>query len=150
MGVGISATHLVPMTIKLNGNTSDIALAMVSQYYLNASYTSEVGKSLAIRPSINLKSDGDNLQAEADLLVIFNNFFWVGGGLRGYNDNTLDGFIATAGMNIGNNFRVGYSYDYTLSSLSNVSNGSHEVVLNYRVNLIKPAKPGKAIYNPRF
>jgi len=151
VNIGLSATHLIPMGIKLNGGGGGtLEMNLERQYYLQSSYLARLGKSLAIRPSVYLKSNGSNLQGEADAIFSFNDFFWIGGGIRGYNDITQDGIIGMAGINIGENFRIGYSYDYTISPLKTVSDGSHELVLNYRVTLLKPAKPGKAIYNPRF
>ena len=148
VNIGLSSTHLIPMEVKLNGG--NLSMNLARQYYFQASYLAKLGKTFELRPSVYVKSNGDNLQGEADAIFSFNNFFWIGGGMRGYNDNTRDAIIGMTGINIGENMRIGYSYDYTISSLSSASNGSHEVVLNYRVNLIKPAKPGKAIYNPRF
>jgi len=150
VNIGLSSTHLIPMEIKLNGSSESLAMNLERQYYFQASYLAKLGKTFALRPSVYLKSNGNNLQGEADAIFSFNNFFWIGGGMRGYNDNTQDAVIAMTGINIGENLRIGYSYDYTISSLSTASSGSHELVLNYRVNLVKPAKPGKAIYNPRF
>jgi len=150
VNLGLSSTHLIPMEVKLDGGGGNLSMNLARQYYFQASYLAKLGKTFALRPSVYLKSNGDNLQGEADAIFSFNNFFWIGGGMRGYNDNTQDAIIAMTGINIGENLRIGYSYDYTISSLSAASNGSHEVVVNYRMNLLKPAKPGKAIYNPRF
>jgi len=150
VNIGLSSTHLIPMEINLDGGGGNLAMNLVRQYYFQTSYLAKLGKTFALRPSVYLKSNGDNLQGEADAIFSFNDFFWIGGGVRGYNDNTQDAIIGMTGINVGDNLRIGYSYDYTISSLSAASNGSHEVVINYRVNLIKPAKPGKAIYNPRF
>lgn len=150
INIGLSSTHLIPVSVKLNSGGGDLQMNLERQYYLQASYLAKLGKTVALRPSLYAKSNGNNLQGEADAIFSFNNFFWIGGGFRGYTDNTQDGVIGLAGINIGENMRIGYSYDYTISPLKSASNGSHELVLNYRVNLIKPAKPGKAIYNPRF
>jgi type IX secretion system PorP/SprF family membrane protein len=150
LNIGMSATHIVPMAVNLNSSGGDLKMNMERQYYLQASYLAKLGKTLALRPSVYAKSNGDVFQGEADAIFSFNDFFWIGGGFRGYNDNTQDGIIGLAGINIGSNLKIGYSYDYTISPLKAASDGSHELMLNYRVNLIKPAKPGKAIYNPRF
>lgn len=150
VNIGLSATHLIPVGIKLNGGGGNLEMNSERQYYFQASYLAKLGRSFSVRPSVYAKSNGSNLQGEVDAIFSFNNFFWIGGGVRGYNDITQDGIIGMAGINIGDNLRVGYSYDYTISPLKAVSDGTHELVLNYRVTLLKPAKPGKAIYNPRF
>lgn len=150
VNMGLSATHLIPAAIKFNSDGGNLEMNLESQYYFQASYLLRLGRTVAFRPSVYAKSNGINLQGEADVVCSFNDLFWIGGGFRGYNDRTQDGIIAMAGINIGENLKVGYSYDYTISPLSASSDGSHELVLNYRLNLVRPAKPGKAIYNPRF
>ena len=40
-------------------------------------------------------------------------------------------------LQINENFHVGYGYDYTLSDLNNFSNGSHEIMVNYRVRIMR-------------
>lgn len=54
-------------------------------------------------------------------------FFKVSGEL----DNS-DAVIPNVGVNI-NGFRIGYSYDITISDLSSFGNGAHEVSLLYRI-----------------
>ncbi|MBA3649285.1 MAG: PorP/SprF family type IX secretion system membrane protein [Chitinophagales bacterium] len=147
---GISANHLIPVDIKLDGTNSNLSMIFARQYYLQVAYFAPLGNTISIRPSLMVKSNGSYLQGEGDVVLTYNNFLWFGAGFRGYSNQTLDAIIGTVGIRIGENLRLGYSYDYTTSSLNSVSNGSHEVVINYRVNLIKPAKPGKIIYTPRF
>ena len=134
----------------MTGTSSDLNLEVSPQYYFQTSYLAKLSKTVALRPSIELKSNGSNLQGEGDLVVNFNNFFWVGGGYRGYDQYSQDAIIGLAGINISENLLIGYSYDFTMSALQSASKGSHEVIINYKVNLVKPAKPGKAIFNPRF
>ena len=38
-------------------------------------------------------------------------------------------------LQINDNFHVGYAYDFTTSELNQFSNGSHEIMLNYRVKI---------------
>ncbi len=45
--------------------------------------------------------------------------------------------------------KIGYSYDVTTSKLKNYSSGSHEIMLNYCIAIVKP--PDVQIYrNVRF
>jgi len=46
-----------------------------------------------------------------------------------------EGFVAMFELQINENFHVGYGYDYTNSELNNFSNGSHEIMVNYRVKI---------------
>ncbi|MFI5134600.1 MAG: PorP/SprF family type IX secretion system membrane protein, partial [Chitinophagales bacterium] len=148
--LGLSADHIVPAAIKLTGTSSNLNLDLTPQYYFQTSYLASFSKNFALRPSIEAKSNGSNLQAEGDLVCSIKKFIWFGAGYRGFSQYTQDALVGLAGININENLLVSYSYDFTMSSLQSASQGSHEVIINYRVNLVKPAKPGKAIFNPRF
>lgn len=150
LSAGLSSNHVIPGTVKLNTDGSVLEFNYERQYYLQLGYLAKFGKSLSMRPSAMVKSDGSRMQGEADLIFIYKDFLWLGGGYRGFNDQTMDAIVGLLGISISENFRLGYSYDYTVSALNTVSSGSHEVVLNYRVNLMKPVKPGKVVYTPRF
>ncbi len=150
LSVGISANHVMPQVAKLNSEGSNLEFKYERQYYFQSGYLARLTKNFSLRPSIMLKSNSSTLQAEGDLIFIYNNIIWAGAGYRGYNDQTIDALIGLVGVTISDNLRLGYSYDYTASALKGASNGSHELVLNYRVNLMKPVKPGKVVYTPRF
>ena len=150
LSAGLSANHIVPSSVKLNGDGSNLEFDFERQYYLQLGYLARLSKSLSIRPTVMIKSDINSFQGEADLLFLYKDFLWMGAGYRGYNDQSMDAIIGIIGVSISENLRLGYSYDYTTSPLNGASSGSHEVVLNYRVNLMKPVKPGKVVYTPRF
>jgi type IX secretion system PorP/SprF family membrane protein len=48
-----------------------------------------------------------------------------------------DAIIGLFELQINENFHVGYAYDITLSDIRLYSNGSHEIMINYRVKLPK-------------
>ncbi len=61
-----------------------------------------------------------------------------------------DAFIMTAGINTGK-FRIGYSYDVTVSKLNNgVSGGSHEVSLGFNLSCKPKSVAFKTISCPSF
>ncbi len=147
---GLSANHVIPQPVKLDSEGSSLQFDYERQYYLQLGYLAKLSKSIALRPSLMVKAGGSRLQGEADLLAIYKDFLWFGMGYRGFDDQTMDALIGILGISISENLRLGYSYDYNMSALSSVNNGSHEVVLSYRINLMKPVKPGKVVYTPRF
>ncbi|MEY4804974.1 MAG: hypothetical protein RL331_1495 [Bacteroidota bacterium] len=61
-----------------------------------------------------------------------------------------DAFIMTVGINT-DNYRIGYSYDLTVSKLGNgVSGGSHEVSLGINLKCKKPVRDFRRISCPSF
>jgi type IX secretion system PorP/SprF family membrane protein len=49
----------------------------------------------------------------------------------GLSYRTGDAIVGMFEVQVQNNFRVGYSYDYTTSNLSKYTNGTHEIILRY-------------------
>ena len=76
----------------------------------------------------NYNNNVNNLW-ETNVKVMFNEKPWFGVSYR--NTKAL---IFMAGVYINNMFNVSYSYDYTLSNLSNYINGSHEVHFGLMLN----------------
>lgn len=150
LNIGLSATHVIPVHISIDGNTSLLDFNLQREYYLQGNYLARISNSVSLRPSISVKSNGVNFQGEANMLVGFKKFIWAGAGYRGFDDFTHDAATGIIAIRVTENLLLSYSYDFTVSALETVSKGSHEVMINYRVNLFKPAIPGKAIYNPRF
>jgi hypothetical protein len=54
-----------------------------------------------------------------------------------YSSSRLGRSIAVLELQINNNFHVGYAYDVTTSDIRLYSNGSHEVMVNYRIKIPK-------------
>ena len=48
-----------------------------------------------------------------------------------------EGFVGMFELQINDNFHVGYAYDWTVSELATYSNGSHEIMVNYRIKIMK-------------
>jgi type IX secretion system PorP/SprF family membrane protein len=72
---------------------------------------------------------------------VFNAGFWY---------RNRDAFIMTFGINTGN-FRIGYSYDVTVSKLNNgVSGGSHEISLGLNLNCRNKPQSFKTLSCPSF
>lgn len=143
---GISIGRVPTQFISL-GN-SKIELSPLATFYFE--YLIPVNEFLELSPSILLKSDFVQTQLDIGVNASYDNI--IGGiGFRGYNANSVDAIILIAGLQINSHYRLSYSYDFGLSALSNVHEGTHEVVLNYNLNkLIGVGKPEKIIYNPRF
>jgi hypothetical protein len=74
----------------------------------------------------------------------------LGSAFRGNAPKNIDAVAVLFGFVLFKQLKIGYSYDYTLSGLNSVSNGSHEIFANYRILLKDLGKLGVKTYNPRF
>ena len=77
--------------------------------------------------------------------------YLAGFGLRGYSSNTLDAISVLGGLQVNPNLRVLYAFDFTLSSIKTVHQGTHELMLNYNLNKkIGGVEREPIIFNPRY
>ena len=97
-----------------------------------------------------VKYDFADMQEETNVAFQYKTLGWIGAGYRGFQKSNQDAVYALIGIRVSKKWTIGYSYDYTLSALNRVSNGSHEILVNYAFELSQIAKPGKFIYTPRF
>ncbi len=108
-------------------------------YYLNSGIIFDGNKDFVIRPSVLLKYvDNAPLQYDINLNILLSNIFWIGASYR-----SEDAIVAIFEYQVDRKFRIGYSYDMTLSQLKNYSTGSHEIMLGYDFgyNVLKMKTP---------
>lgn len=102
-------------------------------YYLMGGFTKTISKDVKWMPSTLIR-----IQTNAPLSFDINNLFVfydvVGLGVS-YRLN--DAVVGLFELQINENFHVGYAYDMTLSDIRLYSNGSHEIMINYRIKLPK-------------
>jgi len=67
-------------------------------------------------------------QFDINVKLQYQDVLWIGGSYR-----LQDGYAAMVGVNVGNTFNVGYSYDLTTTKLNTVSRGTHEIVLGFLI-----------------
>jgi len=87
-------------------------------------YSFPVGDDYELEPSILIKGT-EKLTVQADLTakLTYKQDYWFGATYR-----TSGALIAMAGVRF-NQLYLGYSFDYTLSSIRKYSWGSHEIVI---------------------
>jgi type IX secretion system PorP/SprF family membrane protein len=126
--------------------------------YLIAGTLFNLSEGLKLRPSMLVKEDFKGpTSLDLNAMMIFDNRFWIGGGYRTgitlwskeykqgqtlSNSNSISGIVQ---FYANDRLRIGYSYDYIVSGLSSVQNGTHEITLG----LTFPSKTDR-ILNPRF
>lgn len=93
-------------------------------YFLTCAYDISIGQYFKVKPGFYVKSDLSATQIDFNLITRYNKRYWVGLTYR-----ISDAVAVMAGIDIKGKYRIGYSYDYTTSTIKNHSSGSHEVIL---------------------
>ncbi len=128
--LGLSTTHLLEPSLKYEA----------TNYTLKRHYYATAGCLLPLQnpawemtPSLMAYSDGTASQLTANVNVMYNKKVWGGIGYR-----LNDAVIAMIGVDIFNGLKIGYSFDYSYTSVRQYApGGSHEVTLSYCFSLVK-------------
>lgn len=100
-------------------------------YYLIAGTTRKLSERVKISPSTLIRiQENAPLSFDFNTMVIIYDVVSLGGSYR-----LGDSFIGLFELKINDNFHVGYAYDITTSDIRLYSNGSHEIMLNYRIKI---------------
>ncbi|HLO92081.1 MAG: type IX secretion system membrane protein PorP/SprF [Chloroflexota bacterium] len=102
---------------------------------------------LSVSPNIMYQQQGEFHQLNAGMYL--NMYPFVLGGWFRHNFENPDAVIVLLGF-MGPKFKIGYSYDYTISKLTNVTGGAHEISLVYQFDCHEKTFKQKAIKCPRF
>lgn len=130
--VGISAPYLVNNKV-VSVRTDDIeSLAREKRYYfITAGKVFTINPRFKVKPSTLIRAqEGAPLGVDLNANVIIDDVVNLGTSFR-----SGDSWIFLFELRLNENFRFGYAYDYVISDLSAYTNGSHEVMLNYTINL---------------
>ena len=122
--LGISADQLFQSALKFTDR--DLQYRMLRQYYLLGGYNIPLGDIYDLEPSFLLKTN-EKLTTQVDLGLKFfvSKNYWLGAYYRTAYKGT---YIISAGIRY-NEFIFGYAFDYSNSSISNATYGSHEFIL---------------------
>jgi type IX secretion system PorP/SprF family membrane protein len=102
-------------------------------YYLFANYNKSIGKNLKWIPSTLIR-----FQEQAPLSFDVNSTFVLYNTVGlGVSYRLVEGFVGLFELQLNENFHVGYAYDFTVSDLNQYSNGTHEIMVNYRIKVAK-------------
>ena len=146
---GISADNLLGN--ELSFSETDFNFTLQRHYYFYLAYYWQLSDDIEISPSGFVKMDENYLQTDISILANYNEFLLGGVSLRGYSDLNLDAIAFIAGFKMNENLTLAYSYDLSVSSFNSVSQGSHEILINYNLNKqFGQGKQQNVIYNPRF
>lgn len=130
--LGLSVPNLIKSSYLKNTDNVYSKSTEEMHYYLTGGYVFENRRNdLKIKPSFMLKSSlVGKPSLDLSLNTLFNEKFELGLSYRlNSSVNLLTNIYVT------DHFRIGYSYDYTLTNLTKYNSGSHEIVLLYDFNL---------------
>jgi len=108
--------------------------------HLAGGYNHKINREWSLRPSILVKyQNAYGAQVDFNALVGYKKTL-----VAGLSYRTQDAILLLMRYNITRQLNVGYTYDFTLSSLDITSRGSHEITLQYDIKYRSRAS------NPRF
>jgi len=118
---------------------------------LNWQYIYGLNDNVSIKAFGLIYSDFVLVQNDFGAVGIFRSNYIGGLNLRGYSFKTFDSISMIVGGNVNINLRLLYSYDFSISNLQKVEDGSHEIkiIYNFGKKNIKRLLPS-IIYNPRL
>ncbi|MCK5136108.1 MAG: type IX secretion system membrane protein PorP/SprF [Bacteroidales bacterium] len=98
-----------------------------ANYILVGGYLFRISEDFELLPSMLLRTNpANNTQLDLNCTGIFRERIWLGTTIR-----TNGNLSVILQLRVNQQFRVGYSYGYEISELSNYQQGSHEVILVY-------------------
>ncbi|MGC6433094.1 MAG: type IX secretion system membrane protein PorP/SprF [Crocinitomicaceae bacterium] len=144
---GVAANHLNQPNESMIGNQDD---RLPMRLTAHASYNHHLGKkskytnSTSIMPSVIYTYQNGFWQLNLGTYVKYNKMTF------GVWYRSLDAFVMTVGINTGT-FKIGYSYDITVSKLGNqYSGGSHELSLGMNFNCRPKPQKFRKLSCPSF
>lgn len=136
----------IPTLISHEGGTEfniDVSKnTFIKRHYITtAGAVFDINEKWKLRPSVLLKyTKAAPLEGDINVSAIFNDAFWFGSSFR-----TGDAVALMLQYQTNSYFRVGYSYDITVSGLRTYQNGSHEIMIG-----VDFGRELKKIKTPRY
>lgn len=131
--VGLALQQIIPQSLVFSQNAlvkQDSIGRLVPHTFLQAGYRIQLSDDVSMLPSLMLRYIKPlPIGVDVNAKLQYQDLLWIGANYR-----VQDGFAGMLGINLNSTFNIGYSYDYTTSSLQSVSRGSHEVVVGILLN----------------
>lgn len=126
--VGLSVPRIISRQYLISDDKLDIqSEAGIHNFILHGGYLFTLSDQFKLKPSSLLRfSPTGNYQFDLNANLIYKDFFWLGFSYR-HNESV----VALLEIQINEQFRVAYAYDYSLSIFRKYSSGSHEIGLQY-------------------
>jgi type IX secretion system PorP/SprF family membrane protein len=102
-------------------------------YYIIGGFTKQLSPTVKWMPSVLFRTQQNApLSFDVNSMFVFYDAISIGASYR-LNDSVVGLFE----LQLNQNFHVGYAYDINTSPLRQYSNGSHEIMINYRIKIPK-------------
>lgn len=129
--IGLSATHLTQSKFNYENYPGSSNLFLKHHYMLATGYAFEVSKNLVFKPSTLIKYvEGAPVNVDVNASFLINKMFWLGASYR-----TGNGLTFIADFYLTDWFRLGYSYDLVMNRLKKYTQGTHEIVVGFDLNV---------------
>jgi type IX secretion system PorP/SprF family membrane protein len=126
--IGASTQQVIPQKIRFVDDAS-YGSKLIPHVFVTAGYRFLLNEDMNAIPSVMIKYNtqlAKDPQVEGNVKVQYRDLLWLGGSYR-----YKYGYAVMVGLNVANTFNVGYSYDFTRTSLNEVSHGTHELVIGF-------------------
>jgi len=129
---GFSTSQLINTKLKLTNDQNGLN-KLKSHFYFIGGYKYEINTNFKIEPSLMVKGTApEQIQADINTRLIYQEKGWLGFSYRSQDAvSFLLGYIQEERI------YIGYSYDFTITSLNKYNSGSHEIMIGYRFNDLK-------------
>lgn len=125
--VGISADKLSKGLVEFGSGTANFDPRM--HFNFTAGYRFNLTNDWTLMPSALVKyMDIAPPAIEGSVQFEYKEWLWFGASYR-----HTDAVVGMIGCNISDRFKIGYSYDFSISEFNNYSSGGHEVVLGLMI-----------------
>lgn len=121
--IGVAADEVTRDLVSFGTGTPNFDTQI--HFNFNAGYKFPISTNLTLQPSVLVKfMNPAPVSIDGNLQLEYKEWLWFGLGYR-----HTDAAVVMLGANISNKFKLGYSFDYTLSRINKYSAGGHELVL---------------------
>lgn len=123
----------VPQLLQHNMDNSrdGVAARFLRHYFVHTGFLFDLSQNFKLKPNLLVKAvSGAPVEFDLNANLYYKNLLGFGVSWR-----TMDAVVLMLHVQIAEKLQFGYAYDITTTELRKVSNGSHEIYLNYRLPL---------------
>lgn len=128
--VGVSIPYLINSKIRSGEDLLSQAKAR-RYYFISAGRVFKLNNDFKFKPSTLIRvQEKAPLGVDINTQLIYRDMISIGNSYR-----SGDADIVNIELQLNENLRIGYAYEIVLSNLGRFNRGSHEIMINYRINI---------------